>query len=85
MSKILPTFLMLVMLAWGFYLGFNWPEPELPIEPWEATQYLEAARDSHQYFVDNPDKIKWADDSRQDAEWVEIYGQIIGMIEVLGQ
>ena len=58
-----------------------WRDISVGISPQEAIEVLEIARDSHQDFVDHPEKIWWADNSEQDALWVERYNAIIRLIE----
>ena len=41
------------------------------------------ARDSHQYFVDNPGQANHQTRSSQDAEWVVIYDEVIDILEEL--
>ena len=72
-----------IMVGYGLRIEAN---KNLPIRPDVAIQYLEAARESHQYFVDHPEEVaSHMIVNNQDAEWVEIYTGIIKLIEELGR
>ena len=72
--------LLLIVFIAGFNFGVAWRDISIGISPQEAIEVLEEARDSHQDFVDNPEKIWWAENSEQDAIWVERYDAIIRLI-----
>ena len=53
------------------------------IEPREAINQLETAKEIHEYWAAHEDEAPWVIRVGQDAEWVEIYGEIIELLEVL--
>ena len=70
----------LASMIGGVAIGFELDKPEQQAREY-AICNLEVARNSHQYYVDNPDKIWWAEDAEQDAEWVRRYNYIISLLE----
>jgi hypothetical protein len=47
---------------------------------------MEKARDTHQYYVDNPDLVTWWQEyPGQDADWVTIYDEVMDILEELGR
>jgi len=81
MKLVIFIFCILVVVTSSFLGGVMWRDISVGISPQEAIEVLEIARDSHQDFVDHPEKIWWADNSEQDALWVERYNAIIRLIE----
>ena len=84
LTIILVILLVILILISGFCFGVAWRDSKVAIDPVKlevAIATLEGARDSHQYFVDKPELIWWAEDSSQDAEWVERYNSIIRLLE----
>lgn len=70
----------------GYMLGQLTVEPQYigAGEIKYATECLITARDAHQYFVDNPEKIWWTEDKGQELEWVDRYNKIIAILDKVG-
>ena len=70
-SKIIIVFLLLIIAVMSFVKVNAQPDTEYLIRA------METARDSHQYFVENPDKVVYSPTEFQDERWVEIYDGVI--------
>lgn len=72
----------LIIYFFGFISGIAWQKEHVDIEAIDKAIYtLDYARESHQYFVDNPDEAYYAEEENQDAGWVEAYSEIIDLLE----
>ncbi len=72
MYRIIIVVLLLIIAVMGFVKVNAQPDTEYLIRA------METARDSHQYFVENPELIWWDDRyGYQDEQWVSIYDDVI--------
>jgi len=72
---ICMTFLVTVYI-WGYQAGHHAGRYTRGIENSHLIVAMEAAKESHEMYADRDD-MWWQEKPNQDAEWVEVYEEVI--------